>query len=176
MNTSPESPAHKETPFRGRTSWPQFRQVQGALLPWWAKPYVTAACMAFLMVSLGTGWGVALSSPVKAIPDLLVIGFLLVFIWAATFYLHTRAWKAQDALHGEITGTVGEQGIEWATATTTSKFSWEKILKYKQLPDMTLAFYSPRCAFYFPRDFFVSDENWRQFNDTVAAHVKLPGA
>lgn len=175
MNTSPESLAHKNTPFRGNASWPQFRRIQRALLPWWANSYVTAAYMTFLMVSLGTGWGVALSSPVEAIGDLVVVGFLLAFVWGATFYLHKRAWKAQGALHGEITGTVGEQGIEWTTATMTSKFPWAKILKYKQLSDMTLTFYSPRCAFYFPRDFFSSDEDWRQFNDTVATHVKLPG-
>lgn len=132
---------------------------------------MTAAAMTYLMVSLGVGWSVALSSPAEAIWDLLFAGFMVIAIWAATFYLHTRAWKAQDALHGEITGTVGEQGIAWSTATTSSQFPWEKILKSKQLPDMTLAFYTPRCAFYFPRDFFASDEDWRQFNDTIALHI-----
>jgi len=173
MNTSPQ-PAHTETPFRGQTSWPQFRQVQSALLPWWARPYVTAAAMTYLMVSLGVGWSAALSSPAEAVWDLLFAGFTVIAIWAGTFYLHSRAWKAHNALHGDITGTVGEKGIEWSTAITSSSFPWEKILKFKQLPDMTLAFYSSRCALYFPRSFFSSEEDWRHFNDTVSRHVKSP--
>lgn len=171
--TSPSEIMNKSVQFSGEIDLEQYRIVQKLLLPVWAKPYAFAACISYVFISIGVGWSTALKSPIKALPDLITIGIVFLAYWAMTIYSTKRAWKTHRELHGKVNGVVGPTGVEWNTASTASKFSWEKIVKCKHTHDMTLIFYTPRCAFFFPSSFFTSASDWASFNEIVKEHASI---
>jgi hypothetical protein len=85
--------------------------------------------------------------------------------------VRARAWKQATRLNGRVHGVITPAGIEWNTERTASRFEWAKIVRIKQAGDLTLAFYTPRCAFFFPRSFFASEAEWAAFNEAITGYV-----
>lgn len=139
--------------FGGQVDRKQFRAIQKLLLPWWAKPQILVLAVLYLVISSGVGWKTALVEPAKALPDLAVALAIILGYFAWSSFYWNRTWKAYQNLHGQISGTVGQDGVEWNTSTASSRFSWEKIHKYKRTPTITLVFYAPRSALFFPPQF-----------------------
>jgi len=168
LSTSPARPVS----FRGEVTLQQFNEVQKGLLPVWARFYVSGPLCVFLFVALGVGWPTAVANPAAAVPDM-AYGLLALLGGAlATWMARKKAWQANAQMHGEVHGYLTQEGLEWNTSTTSSKFPWSKLLKYKHSGDLVLVFYSPRCAFYFPRSFFAGGQEWRSFLDVLALHLK----
>jgi hypothetical protein len=158
-------------PFSGSPSKQAFLRVQSLLLPAWARWYVFAPGVLYLFVSFGVGWTAAISTPTSALPDLFLTVLFLLASAAITRYLRIKTWRNTMALVGNIHGVITDTGIEWITAHTTSKFEWDKFIKARQETDLSLVFYAERCALYFPRSFFASEQEWQQFREIVRLRV-----
>jgi hypothetical protein len=158
-----DNPVH----FSGEVTAAQFRMVHKLLLPWWGTPSVMGVSIFVVFQSMGSGWERALATPLTALPDLLMGVFSALALWAVNAFASRRHWKNYVKVHGRVRGTVGPGGIELSSSTTTSKFSWGKIVKHRRAPELTLVFYAPRCAFFFPSSFFSSAGEWERFNRIV---------
>lgn len=162
-----DNPVH----FGGEVTAAQFRMVHKLLLPWWGAPCVMGVSIFVVFLSIGSGWERALAAPLSALPDLFTGISAALALWAVNAWASRRAWRTYVKVHGRVRGTVGAGGIELSSATTVSKFSWGKIVKHKRAPELTLVFYAPRCAFFFPSSFFSSAGEWERFNSIVEKYA-----
>lgn len=141
--------------FGGQISKRDFLRVQSLLMPIWARWYVFVPCVIYLFVSFGVGWSQAISDPHSSAQDFMFAALALLISAAISRYSRTKSWRSTTALVGSVRGVASESGIEWSTSNTTSTFDWKKFIKVNQTKDLSLVFYAPRCAFYFPREFFL---------------------
>ena len=157
-------------PFGGMLTLQRFVAVQQALLPRWSHPLVTGACFVWLLGiwSGTTPW----YDPATLATNIPMAGVIVLLVWGATRFTYRRHWRRMVALHGALSGTVGAAGIRWKTGITESFFSWEKIVKVREVGDMVLLHYAPRCALYFPREFFADDTMWEAFRSIVRTRAK----
>ncbi len=152
--------------FAGTVTRDEFSRIQTRLLPAWARWYV------FYPVALAVVLAIELPG---ARPSQLVVdwaAFLVLFPIAMALFtrrVRTRAWKQALRLNGRVHGAVTAGGIEWNTERTAARFEWAKIERVSRTADLVLAFYSARCAFFFPRSFFASEADWAAFNEAIAA-------
>jgi hypothetical protein len=89
---------------------------------------------------------------------------LFVLMWGTTVFARRRQWRKMDATQRDITGSIGEAGIEWSTPMTTARFPWSKLVKVRQHREMLLIFYNASCALYAPKQFFATETEWREAN------------
>jgi len=166
-------------PFSGSLTKQQFLYVQRNLLPGWLNYWPIAAVILGLTafnISVGTGWSTFVRNPLAAWDDVLAAAIIVVIIPLVFRRAWGKAWKQNLELHGDIAGEVHSGGVTWKTAVTTSNFPWDKFVKAKVLPDLILLFYTPRCAYYFPRSFFASEDNWQTFSRAMASRFKGSGS
>jgi hypothetical protein len=154
--------------FAGTVTRQEFERVQAMLLPGWARWYVIYPAAAAVML--------AFSLPDARLSELVVdfAAFFVLFpIGMALFTrrVRTRAWKQAVRLGGRVHGVVTPEGIEWNTERTATRYEWAKIERVARTPGLTLAFYAPRCAFFFPRSFFASEAEWTAFNEAISGYV-----
>lgn len=134
--------------------------------------YIVGPAMLLFFTELDGSLSLMWSQPLSLLPDLLE-GALLFIAWGGLiWYGRRRAWRNYVRLHGAVSGRVGDQGLEWKTESTTTSMNWGKLLGYKALSDLTLIYYAPRCAFFLPRGFFKSDEQWSAMQALLAQHLK----
>lgn len=158
--------------FKGTVSKHDFSRVQSMLLPVWARWYIFIPCVLYVSVSIGVGWSKVISDPTSAVSDLAWGAALVILSASITKYGRIKAWRNMVSFTGEIHGVATEEGIEWNTANTKTSFEWRKFLKVRQEADLSLAFYTPRCAFYFPKNFFASDLDWQAFNSLLQSQIR----
>jgi YcxB-like protein len=157
-------------PFRGEITQFDFARAQSLLLPKWATAYVIVPLCLFLFIHLGIGWSATFQNPLSALPDLLFAFAVIAAYWAITWFGRRRAWQADAQMHGQTYGLLSPVGLEWNTEITSTKLPWNKLLRFKEVKDLVLIYYSPHCAFYFPRSFFSSEESWGSFKKLLALH------
>ncbi len=153
--------------FGGVVTRPEFVRVQSLLLPAWARWYVIYPVLGVIFFGTSLPGATAQS----ATSDVL---FALIFVIGMTLFtrrVRTRTWKQVVRLGGRVHGAITQDGIEWNTDNTASRFEWAKIMKVAHGKDLTLAFHAPRAAFFFPRTFFESDQAWSAFNAEIDARV-----
>ena len=163
-------------PFGGTLSFRRYLAVQKAVRPRWAHPLVTIACVVWLL-SLWNDGVVSYGSGLPALLALLAInGFLVCVIglavWAALRFLQRRQWRRMTALHGTVAGAVGADGIGWNTALAESRYAWNRIVRTREADGLVLLHYAPRCALYFPREFFADEAAWEAFRSTVRTYTR----
>ena len=153
--------------FAGTVTRGEFDRIQSMLLPRWARWYVFYPMLAavFCAVSLP---GAKLSD---LLVDLVIVVLFPLAMLVVTRRARSRAWRQAQRLGGAVHGAITSEGIEWNTADTASRFEWSKIVRVTQADGMTLAFYTPRCAFFFPRSFFASESVWWEFNGAIAGYA-----
>ena len=125
----------------------------------------------YLFVSFGVGWIVAFQHPPAAFSDISLAALIILVYWCAFRYSMHRAWKKNLELHGEVSGLLNDAGIEWNKSISSTKFPWNKLWYFKEVPEMIVVFYSRRCGFYFPKKFFVSNDSWSAFRQIVATKL-----
>ncbi len=154
--------------FAGTLTRAEFGRVQSMLLPAWARWYVI-----FPLLAVGLFFFSG-SREEAANPSLQLLSTALILIGAAWAmrYTRTRAWNQLVRLHGRVSGTLTSDGIDWHTSMSTTRFEWAKVIRIARADGLTLAFYTPRCAFYFPRSFFESEEAWAAFNAVIDARTQ----
>ena len=154
-------------PFGGTVTRAEFARIQTLLLPAWARWYVMYLCLGVILLATSlphaTWSGLATTA-------LFAVGFVVAM---ALFTKRTQArtWKRVVALNGRVHGAIGPAGLEWNTANAQSRLEWARIAKIAHGRDLTLAFYAPRCAFFFPRSFFESEQAWHAFNAAIDAYA-----
>lgn len=158
--------------FSGQLSQAEFSRVQALMMPPWTRWYVAIPCAICLFISTGVGWPRVWAHPSTAAPDLLLAAAVLVAVAAITSYGRRKRWRQVTAITGSVHGVLTAAGIEWNTDNSSSRFSWEKLVKIRRTRDLTLVFYAPACAFYFPRSFFHTSDSWRTFNESVTARIR----
>jgi hypothetical protein len=152
-------------PFGGTLTFKRFLQLQKALRPRWAYPMIVAACVYFVW-SAGSP-DIPWYAPASLVTTVPVAGAMLFLIWGATRFTYRRRWRQMIALHGALSGTVGAAGVRWKTGLSESFFSWDRIVKARDVGDLLLLSYGPRCALYFPREFFADEAAWDAFKAIV---------
>lgn len=162
--TPTDTPPHA---FAGTLTLEEFGRVQRAILPKWVRWYVTLPLLA-IATFLGMG---AATNVASLVLDLVILGLVVGSLQVVIRRAAVRQWKQTVQLVGRVHGRITHEGIEWNTDRSTSRYEWARIVEVKQVDDLTLAFYAPRCAFYFPRSFFDSDARWTAFNAAIAAHA-----
>ncbi len=155
--------------FRGDPTRAQFAAVHAALLPKWLGPCIVIPCIFYLFAFMDRSWSDIVAYPERSIPDLLTAAICALMYMALTWYGRKSAWRNSIKMNGTIHGKLDDIGIEWNTDHTTTRFKWAELTKMKVLPGMMLVYYTPRCAFYFPREFFSSEEQWTGFGKLVAS-------
>jgi hypothetical protein len=155
-----------DIPFGGALTFRRFDGLQKAMLPWWLRAYVTVPCVIYLFV---------FNEPDVTFMNILLALAVLLLLWGMTHFGRRRAWKQVVGLQGDIAGGVGEDGVRWDTNISKASFPWTKFIKLRERPGMLLLYYAPRCALYFPRDFFGSEEHWTAFR-ALAARKLAPAA
>jgi hypothetical protein len=162
--------ADPSVPFGGALTFPRFVAVQKALLPRWAHPLVTGACVVWILgASNGTG---AWYAPAVLAANVLIAAVLVFLVWGATRFTYRRQWRRLIELQGTLAGTVDATGVRWKTGIGELNFPWEKIVKARELGEMVLLHYTPRCALYFPREFFADEAAWDAFRSIVRTRAK----
>jgi hypothetical protein len=156
--------------FTGALTFQRFVAVQKALLPRWSHPLVTGACFVWI---LGTWSGTSSwYEPATLAVNVPIAAAIVSIVWGATRFTYRRHWRRMTALHGALAGTVGATGIRWKTGIGESFFPWEKIVRAREIGDMVLLHYAPRCALYFPREFFADEAAWEAFRSIVRTRAK----
>jgi hypothetical protein len=159
-------------PFGGTVTCKRFDEVQRALLPWWTRPYVIFPALVFLMIGVDRSWSQIVGDPVATLVSVVWAVLLMLALRAIAALGSRRSWRRIVELHGRVSGEVSDSGVRWATGIGSATFSWDKISKVRERQGVVLLFYSPRCAIYFPREFFETAGEWDAFRALVAA--KLP--
>jgi hypothetical protein len=157
--------------FGGTLSFAQFDRIQQVLLPWWMRKWVVIPFVLYASIFNDREWAVVLSDPVVPIAGLFVAAVILLLMSGLIRFVRRRAWKQVVALNGAISGSLAADGIHWNTELTRACFPWTKFIKLRKRPDLLLLYYMPRCALYFPRAFFDSEEAWQTFGVLAAAHL-----
>lgn len=157
--------------FSGSISREAFFRVQTLLLLIWVRWYVFSACIVYFFVRFGVGWTEVISSPMNALPDLILAALVLLASNLIVWFGRNKAWRNTIAMSGRVFGVVTESGIDWNTSNTVSKFEWLKFVKVRLERNLTMLFYSERCALYFPKSFFESEQEWLQFDSLVSSRV-----
>lgn len=157
--------------FGGTLSFAQFDRIQQVLLPWWMRKWVVIPFVLYASIFGDRGWATVLSNPVMQVVGLCVGTTILLLMWGLVRFARRRVWKRVVALNGAISGSAGADGVEWNTALTQARFPWAKFIKLRKRPDLLLLYYMPRCALYFPRAFFGSEEAWRTFCALASAQL-----
>lgn len=166
--------APDEIKFRGLATFRQFTAIQNALLPWWARWYVAVVNVLILYFAFADDPMARISSPIGIVATLIAIAFMAIAVWGMVEFSRRRAWRSLSKLNGPVSGRVFEGGIDWNTELSATQLPWKKFTRVRELPDLILVHYSPRCALYFPKNFFASDERWDKFRSLLAA--RLPSA
>lgn len=144
------APSITSIPFKGMVTGAEFARVQQLVAPWWASRPMTVLWLLFTFVLL-EGW---ITGPLIALP-------VIILVYAGVALISRVQWRRVVELQQEINGTIGDAGIVWNTAMTTTNVPWAKIVKVHQHADMLLLFYNGRCALYIPKRFFSTDSAWR---------------
>jgi hypothetical protein len=151
--------------FRGTITRDQFTLVHRLMTPWWGTVKSTPLWIfVFMLISNLTIRDGADSILTTFIASLLLAVPLTMLAWLIALLGRHRQWHRLSVDQREITGTIGEAGLEWNTPVTTATYPWSKIVKIRQHPDMLLIYYSARCAFYLPKNFFTSEADWNKAN------------
>ena len=164
MDQAPPAPS---VAFTGTLTRAEFDRVQLHLLPPWARWYVCYPMFAVVVFFV---------SPTRDLPidPWLKVLFAAIPVIGLDWLMRksrTKAWNQLMQLGGRVSGSISAEGIEWRTAMLTTRFDWSKVVRVAHADGLTLAFYTPRCAFYFPRSFFESDQVWAAFNAEIDAHT-----
>ncbi len=164
--TEPTTPS---IPFAGSVTLAEFGRVQQRLLPAWARWQVLYPALAviFLAVRLPEAHKVS-----DLVTDVLLVALFAVAVTFSTRRARARSWRQVVRLHGRVHGAISPAGIDWNTERSTAHYEWAQILRVDQTRDLTLAFFMPRGAFYFPRSFFESDAAWTAFNEAIVGYAK----
>jgi len=157
--------------FRGELTEREFRRVQSALLPFWARAYVLAPACVFVFIAIGVGWPAVFADPLAAFPELFFGLMVLVFAAFITWRSRRKQWQTNAQLHGQVSGQLTARGLEWNTSTTKAEFPWSKLTHFTASEELVLIFFAPRCAFYFPKSFFATDDAWHSFKGLLATHL-----
>lgn len=153
-------------PFAGLPTRTLYAEVRRKMMPWWASPRITVPFMVIVMWYMNGGFASFQADLVfGVILNVLGTGVIIAFFWGLTTFLGRRQWKQVQALHGEIAGQIGVEGLTWSTPFTTNKFPWSKLVKVRHHPELLLFFYTANCAFYVPKAFFNTEAAW---NDAYA--------
>lgn len=154
--------------FAGTVTREEFGRIQSRLLPVWARWYAIYPVLAVVFVACTVPGAHKVSELVTDVLFMAMFGVAMAFV---TRRARTRAWRQVVRLGGRVHGAITPAGIEWNTERTTARYEWAQILRIDQTTGLTLAFFQPRGAFYFPRSFFGSDAAWTAFNDAIARHA-----
>jgi hypothetical protein len=160
-------------PFSGALSHVRFVAIQRAMTPWWGRLYMTWLTLCALQFYFSDrDFLDTLGDPVEALSTAILSTAGVLFLWVLTRFVWRRAWRKSMALHGGVTGRADAEHIQWRTQFANSEYQWNKFIRARSGPDLLLLHYSARCALYFPREFFASDEDWAAFRALVDS--KLP--
>jgi hypothetical protein len=160
-------------PFTGSLSYPRFVDVQRALTPRWASPVVTWFSLLVLYFIFSDPYFLdTLGDPVELLSAAIFCAVGVLILHGLTRFIWRRNWRKSMLVHGDVTGCVSAEHIAWRTELADSTLQWNKFIRARSAPDLLLLFYSSRCALYFPREFFGSDEDWAAFRALV--DTKLP--
>ncbi len=154
--------------FAGTVTRQEFDRIQAQLLPVWARWYVLYPVVAVVFFAV-TLPGARLS---ELVGDLVFVALFPIGMAMFMRRVRARAWQQAIRLGGRVHGAITPEGIEWNTERTAARFEWAKIERVARTADLTLAFHSPRCAFFFPRSFFASEADWTAFNRAIAGYVR----
>ena len=156
-----------EIMFQGDLTFAQFALIQKSMLPWWASYYISFPFLLYWILLKDRDWNTFTSHPYSVLPDAIFLIILLVGMPVLNMYFRRNAWRDSVKLNGPINGKINDFGIEWHTAHAVNNFPWEKFLKVREVPSLILIYYSPRCALYFPKTFFINDTDWELFRSLV---------
>ncbi len=159
--------------FAGSLQESRFTQVQQALLPFWMRWYVFVPSLVICFVQIGAGWENVWSEPLRVVPDLLWSVPVLAVCAVIVRLGRRRSWRNYQQLHGAVSGQVGDSGLDWRTETSTTSLPWAKIIGHRLTRDLALLYYAPRCAFFLPREFFATEQDWRSLHVLLSTHSKL---
>lgn len=157
--------------FGGALSFAQFERIQRGLLPWWMRTWIVVPFVVYAFAFNGRSIADIVDQPIVTMLCLALAMGVLLLIWGLLRFSRRRAWKRAVALNGSVAGSAGAEGISWNTELTQTRFPWTKVTKLRKCPDLVLLFYAPRCALYFPREFFASEEAWHAFGALAAAQL-----
>lgn len=164
--TDPTPSSH---PFAGTVTLQEFGRVQQRLLPAWARWYVLYPALAVVFLACTLPGAHKVSEVVTDVLFMAMFGAAMAFV---TRRARVRAWRQVVRLGGRVHGTISPAGIEWITERTSARYEWAQIVRIDQVEGLTLAFFSGRGAFYFPRSFLESDAAWAAFNVAIAGYAK----
>jgi hypothetical protein len=157
--------------FGGTVTCKRFNEVQQALLPWWSRPYVIFPALVFLLIGVDRSWSQIVGDPVATLVSVVWAVLLMLALRVMTAIGWRRSWRKIVELHGRVSGVVSDSEVRWVTGIGSATLSWNQILKARERPGVVLLFYSPRCALYFPREFFETEGEWSAFRALVAAKL-----
>jgi len=150
--------------FCGSLSYKEFTQFQDLLLAKWNKSYIVYPVTA-LLFTLFFSENELFSSIFEFIKQFVTWLSIFLIPVVLTLYMRKRAWRNLADTQGVISGNLSSHGITWKTLHSLTEYEWSEILKLKQSNSMLALFYSKRCAFYLPRSFFKTEEEWERAID-----------
>jgi len=163
-----ETPTPASFEFAGTVTRAEFARIQQRMLPVWARWYVLYPTLAAVLAFFTLRDAIDLPGIVSEVVMLAIVAVAMVVTTRRT---RERAWRQAVRLVGRVHGAISPAGIEWNTERTTARFEWSQVARIDQTEGLTLAFFGPRNAFFFPRSFFASDAAWVAFNEAIVRYA-----
>lgn len=134
-------------------------------------------CIVFvglLMMNLTSGgWRQFAEDGLGAIVRWLPVIVIIPVIIAIQWYTVRRHWRKSRAIQRPVMGVVGPDAITWnVEGLSSSRFTWDLLLKFRASDSLLLVYYSPNQVLYFPRHYFAHARDWSDFQNLLA--TKLP--
>ena len=116
--------------------------------------------------------GEPISNLQEALPIVLILPVLGVFMLNTVRIAAKRAWKNTRVISESVSGTISEEGIESKSETVQSQYSWAKLFAYTHKPDFLMIFISPNACHILPKSYFQTEEDWTNALQLVKANLK----
>jgi YcxB-like protein len=158
--------------FEGRLQETEFRRAQWISSPMIRRWLGWMIVAALVMVLATGGIGPILRDPVTSGVKLVAGLAFAVFMIVAPRRAITKVWRNTPLLHEHVAGQISDNGITWVTASTNSKYGWNKMIKRRIRDDLLLLYTSTNQALIVPRSYFKSLNDWEAAKELIAKNIR----
>jgi hypothetical protein len=147
--------------FSGELTLEDYLQLHKLARPVWMRvlPFVF---LGIVVLATATQWG-TITLDRATITQFILISLFIVMLFLLPRVSIRRSWKKNTSLHGQVSGTVDAESVEWNTRFTQSRFPWDAIQKYREAETLLLLYTGPNSVLVFARRFFADAESWQWF-------------
>lgn len=102
----------------------------------------------------------------------LIPGIIMVYLGYKTKQAILKIWKNTEGLREQKSGMISDNKITFETKNSTVDFTWNEFKSYGDSKNQIVLFYDRSIFYNFPKSFFQSEAEWKQFRSLVTKKLK----